>query len=169
MRDHPHFTIERATLADLATVIDLYEDAARWLVSRGITQWRPGDYTQGRARRNIEQDEVYLARLAGKPIGKLTLMWADPEVWGEQPPDAGYVHGLAVRRSAAGQGLGALLLDQAAQRVAEVGRAYLRLDCMASNKPLRAYYEKLGFAHRGSIYYYHGQWGSSLYEREIRR
>ncbi len=146
-------TIARATVADLEAVIAIYEELARWLAGRGIDQWQPGTYTQEWARHNIEDDEVYLAYLAGEPVGKFTLVWVDSEVWGKCPPVAGYVHGLAVRRSAAGRGLGAWMLDQAAGRIAQAGRTYLRLDCLANNKALRTYYERLGFTHRGSIYF----------------
>lgn len=159
------YTITRATLADLDVVIALYEDAAHWLVGRGIDQWRPGDYTVAWARSNIERDEVYLAWRDGAPVGKFSLVWDDPEVWGEQPPNAGYVHGLATARSEAGRGLGVALLRYAARRVAEVGRPYLRLDCMASNQALRDYYARAGFTHCGDKI--NGKWGASLFEIHV--
>ncbi|HUY79944.1 MAG TPA: GNAT family N-acetyltransferase [Ktedonobacterales bacterium] len=157
------YTITRATLADLGAVIDLYEDAARWLTARGIDQWRPGDYTVERARGNIERDVVYLAWREGRPVGKFTLVWDDPEVWGEQPPDAGYVHGLAVARSEAG--LGVVMLRYAARMVAQAGRRYLRLDCLASNQALRDYYTRAGFTHCEDKWY--DGWSSSLFEQTV--
>jgi len=33
--------IERATLAETDLLIEIHEDAARWLWSRGIRQWEP--------------------------------------------------------------------------------------------------------------------------------
>ncbi len=160
------YTITRATLADLDAVIDIYEEAARWLVARGIAdQWRPGEYTAAMARHTIEQAEVYLAWRAGAAVGKCSLIWDDPTVWGAQPPNAGYVHGLATRRSEAGRGLGATLLRHAARQIAAVGRPYLRLDCSANNRALRNYYERLGFTHRGDTIT--SNWGASLYERRV--
>ena len=77
----------------------------------------------------------------------MTLDLADP-VWDELPAaGALYVHRMAVRRSAAG--LGAVILDWAADVARGQGRAALRLDCVASNRRLRAYYEAAGFVHRG--------------------
>ncbi len=173
--DATRYAIARATLADLDAVIALYEERAQWLVSRGIQQWRPGDYTVEWARDNIEHDEVYLARRegehdgererAGQPVGKFTLVWADPEVWGERPPDAGYVHGLAVARGEAGHGLGVALLRYAARRIAQVGRHYLRLDCLANNQALRDYYTRAGLTHIEDKWY--DGWGSSLFEQTV--
>ena len=159
------YTIARATLADLDVAIALYEDAARWLVARGIDQWRPGDYTREWARDNIERDEMYLAWRDGAAVGKFTLVWDDPEVWGEQPPDAGYLHGLATARSEAGRGLGVTLLRYAARRVAAAVRRYLRLDCTASNQALRDYYTRAGFTHVEDKW--HGGWGASLFEQTV--
>ncbi|HEX5570321.1 MAG TPA: GNAT family N-acetyltransferase [Ktedonobacterales bacterium] len=155
-------TITRATEADAATLVALYDEASAWLMARGLRQWPPGWWTEAVAVREMRAGhELYLAWRAGQPVGKLTLQWDDPETWGEQPPDAGYIHGLCVSRTAAELGLGAALLDWAGQRVRTRGRRWLRLDCMAANPRLRAYYERLGFVYRGIG---DGGW-AALYER----
>jgi hypothetical protein len=56
---------------------------------------------------------------------------------------------MAVRREAAG--LGAAILAWAADAARRHGRTALRLDCVASNDRLRAYYEAAGFVHRGDV------------------
>jgi ribosomal protein S18 acetylase RimI-like enzyme len=152
----PHaasYTIERLGEADvegLAAFVTIHEEAAAWLWERGIRQWRPGEFTAQALYRILEcGGEVYLARRDGAAAGGFTLQWEDAEAWGQQPPNAGYLHALCVRRADAGTGLGAALLDYAGQRVAEAGRAWLRLDCWAGNDALRAYYEGLGFQPRG--------------------
>jgi GNAT superfamily N-acetyltransferase len=68
-------------------------------------------------------------------------------LWADLPAPAAYVHRLAVRRIAAG--LGSRLLDRAVGTAAAEGRQFLRLDCVASNRQLRDYYEAAGFPHRG--------------------
>jgi protein-tyrosine phosphatase len=144
------YHLARATEADAATLVALYDEASAWLLARGLRQWPPGWFTAAMALDDMRAGhEVYLARRADEPVGKLTLQWDDAEMWGEQPPDAGYVHGLCVRRAVAGMGLGAALLEWAGQRVVAQGRRWLRLDCMAANPALRAYYERLGFTYRG--------------------
>lgn len=54
---------------------------------------------------------------------------------------------MAVRRQSAG--LGAAILGWAAGVARERGLDALRLDCVASNDRLRAYYEAAGFIHHG--------------------
>jgi GNAT superfamily N-acetyltransferase len=66
-------------------------------------------------------------------------------VWGPQPPEAGYVHGLVVHDDHVGAGLGRDLLRWAADRVRGAGRTLLRLDCGDGNAGLRRYYTGQGF------------------------
>lgn len=47
-------------------------------------------------------------------------------MWGPQPPDAAYVHGLVIDRNHAGLGLGRALLDWAGQQARQAGRSQLR-------------------------------------------
>jgi hypothetical protein len=54
-----------------------------------------------------------------------------------------------VRRWAAG--LGIVMLRRAADAARERGASALRLDCVASNERLRAYYEAAGFLHCGDL------------------
>jgi protein-tyrosine phosphatase len=157
-------TVTRATEAEVATLVALYDEASAWLMARGSRQWPPGWWTPAVVERELRAGHaMYLARRDGKPIAKLTLQWDDAEMWGEQPSDAGYVHGLCVSRVVAGRGIGAALLDWAGQRVRANGRSLLRLDCMAANPRLRAYYEALGFVYCGI-----GDEGwAALYERQV--
>ncbi len=144
------YSLTRAIEADAQALVALYDEAATWLMARGLRQWAPGWYTTATVVGALRAGhELYLVWRAGAVVGKFALQWDDAAMWGEQPPDAGYIHGLCVRRAAAGMGLGAALLDWAGQRVAANGRRWLRLDCMAANPALRAYYERLGFIYRG--------------------
>lgn len=156
------YTLTRATEADVPMLVALYEEAAAWLTARGLRQWVPGTYTAEEMVAGMRAGhEMYLVWRGDEPVGKLTLIWDDPESWGEQPPDAGYVHGLCVTRAVAGAGLGAALLDWAGAHVAAQGRPWLRLDCMKRNPELRAYYERQGFTFRGEG----GSGWSALYQR----
>ena len=99
-----------AGASDLDTVLSILEEAARWLERREIEGWQPGSFSRRRIADRIERGEMYLARLAGRTFGTFALQWSDEEVWGDLPEDAGYVHGLAIGRDFAGQGLGRELL-----------------------------------------------------------
>lgn len=142
-------TLLEADENDLAVFVFLHELAATWLWERGIKQWRPGEFTVDSLKKLLASGgEVYLGWTGGVPVGGFTLQWEDTETWGERPPDAGYLHSLCILREFAGLGIGASLLDDAGQRVAEAGRKWLRLDCWAGNDVLRAYYERQGFTLR---------------------
>lgn len=125
-----------------------------WLQSRGISQWsffltNPGkDFVRDR----IASAETYLIfDPSRQPIATLALQWSDREIWGSRGLDgqAGYIHGLAIRRRAAGTGLGLKLLDLASDMIARNSRPRAQLDCMAQNEALCNYYRRAGFTDLG--------------------
>jgi ribosomal protein S18 acetylase RimI-like enzyme len=154
-----------ATPAQLVVVLDILDEAARWLTDRGIDQWRPGSFAPEPIARRIAAGEVFLLYLTDEPVATLTLQPSDTIIWGEMPDDALYLHRLAIRRRVGGQGVGRRLLDWAADRAADAGKRYLRLDCMAENTALCAYYERAGFHYRGET---RGKgWAASRYEKQV--
>ena len=157
--------IIRAQATDLDNLLSILEEAAQWLVSRGIDQWQPGSFSRQRIADRIEREEMYLAELGELPVGTLALQWSDEETWGEVPKDAGYVHGLAIRRSLASRGLGRELLRWAENQAASSGKKYLRLDCMTENRALNEYYKRAGFVYRGRARVRGLE--VSLYEKEV--
>jgi ribosomal protein S18 acetylase RimI-like enzyme len=139
---------------DLPRYIDVLEELADWLALRGIKQWPPGTFrlSTNYYAHSIKQGEVQLAFIGEALVGTLRLLLHDPIVWPDAAPeDALYVHSLAVRRSCADQQLGLRLLDFAGHRAASLGRASIRLDCMANNAFLQEYYTRAGFADRGEV------------------
>lgn len=142
-----------ATAADLAPYLELRDAAARWQLSRGIDQWRPGEWA-GPAAQALAAGELWVLDDPDGPPGALLagwhLQWSDAAVWPEdRGGEAGYVHGLVVGRAAAGRGLGRVLLEHAREQAATAGRPWLRLDCRAANRALRGYYTGLGFTALG--------------------
>jgi ribosomal protein S18 acetylase RimI-like enzyme len=158
--------VRRAEPGDLDEVVAILSEAARWLLERGIRQW-PDPFPHDRVAALLDRGELYLARVGGKPAATFALLWSDPDFWGEQPPVAGYVHVIAVRRAYAGLRLGERLLDWAEAQVAAAGRELLRLDCMRDNEVLKAYYERLGFEPRGEAVF--EDFSAMRFERRCRR
>jgi GNAT superfamily N-acetyltransferase len=161
----------RAASEDFEVLHDIMRDAARWVASKGIDQWTWVEMPQGMRflRERLENAEVYLAYRKDEPVATVSVQWDDREIWGERGWDetAGYVHGLAVKRSAAGRGLGAALIDFAAGLTLAEGRHVLRLDCMAANEPLRIYYLRQGFKLVSEHHSTKTGFDSALFERRI--
>jgi GNAT superfamily N-acetyltransferase len=142
------------TADDLARYIDLLEELAEWMHSRGIEQWPRGRARSGRDyyAQSIEKRELHVAFVDGELAGGLRLLESDPIVWPEVTVNDGlYVYTLAVRRTFTGRGIGRQLLAWAERQVAASARRHLRLDCVPHNAFLRRYYEDAGFGARGEV------------------
>jgi ribosomal protein S18 acetylase RimI-like enzyme len=61
--------------------------------------------------------------------------------------------------------MGRVLLGWAAREALARGKAYLRLDVMADNPRIRAYYESAGFVHVRDLPDH--PWPASLYEQRV--
>lgn len=172
LTETPNLVLRRATLADFDQVYAILEEASKWLLSRKLPQWEWFLTEDGKAfiRRRIEIYETYLTNdAAGRPAGTFTLQWEDEYVWGERGKDglAGYVHGLATARAAAGKGLGKALLDAAEKMIAARGRKFFRLDCIAHNQTLCDYYRAYGFKDLGVKQIQQIQFSPRLFQLEI--
>jgi ribosomal protein S18 acetylase RimI-like enzyme len=136
---------EPAEAADAAALLALREAAASWLASRGIRQWEPGEVAVEEIRAEVEAGQWHVVREDGAPVAALRLLWQDEQVWGPQPPNAAYVHGLVVSQLHHGLGMGGALLRWAAGQARARGHLLLRLDCGEENQALRHYYSLQGF------------------------
>ena len=136
-------TVTRATHDDLPVLAALYDDTARWLSERGISQWQVGEHSVDR----LAQTDAYVAWEDERVVGGFLLVPPDPALW----PDADtvvarYLSGLVLARSHAGQGQA--LLTEAVRHVAT---PRLRLDCWDGNEALKAFYTRAGFSDCGTM------------------
>ena len=157
--------VRRAHPEDAVTVAALLDEASTWVDDLGFSQW-PLPFPRDQIAAAIDHGEVYVVEAEdGEAVATVTMLPDDP-YWGDRPPDAFYVHKLAVRRDRAGRGIGAAIVEWANAEAAEAGREFLRLDCLCDNPGIRNYYEDLGFQHRDDIVA--GGRKLSLYERPVR-
>jgi len=145
-------TLRRAAVDDLGVVIQLIEEAAEWLRSRGTGQWaRPWPNRAERDSRilaALSQGKTWIGWDDSVPAAMIT---ADPEEDPYWPDDLRreptvYVHRQVVRRPYKGVGLGAALLDWAggtAQR--DHGAEWIRVSAWTTNTRLHDYYRGQGF------------------------
>jgi protein-tyrosine phosphatase len=134
-----------AESGDAPALLGLRDELAAWMVANGIPGWQPGEMPLSSVEGAIDRGEVFVLEDQGELVGSVSVMWSDPVIWGDRPDDAGYVHGLMVRRSRAGANLGRELLAWAELHIRRHGRPRARLDCVSTNKRLRRYYEDAGY------------------------
>jgi GNAT superfamily N-acetyltransferase len=139
--------IELADAASLDAFLDVVEEAASWLWSRGLPQWEPGTNRAQRPllERSIEHGALVVARDGDPIVGGCVLSTIAPSAWRDRPARALYLSKLAVSRSHAGGVVAPRILRFAATHARVVGHTILRLDCWDGSAKLRAYYRAAGF------------------------
>lgn len=100
---HDHVKVVPTKPEDIDSVFGI-DEATSWLQEHNIPAvWKPGGFSRQALLDQILQGEAHIGLVDEKPVGTLTLQWADPIFWGERQPDAGYVHKLAVKPAYAGR------------------------------------------------------------------
>jgi ribosomal protein S18 acetylase RimI-like enzyme len=145
--------LRRATLADVEAVLRVMDDANERPRAMGIDMWAwvRTPAAERIVARHIDESAFYVGESNGEIVATVRIGYDDVEIWGDAGADgaAGYVHSLSVVRKLSGQRVGKELLMFSERLIADGGRPLLRLDCMAENPKICAYYRNLGFADRG--------------------
>lgn len=144
--------VRPAGSGDLSTVLAIITEASEWRLAHGFVNPWPLPTPEAPYRDALDRGELFVADdPADRVVGTMILQWDDPTIWGPRPPDAGYVHKLAVRREYAGHNAGGTMLEWAADRTRERSRRWLRLDTHSTHVRLHRYYEEQGFDRVGEI------------------
>jgi ribosomal protein S18 acetylase RimI-like enzyme len=106
-----------------------------------------------RVTQGVSDHAVHVVRMSDsdKVIGTIEIRDSDEEVWGVQPPDALYVHRLAVMPEYQRQGIASQLLATAEQMAGASEKQFLRLDVVTVAASVREWYERRGFVQRGEV------------------
>ncbi|WP_433946623.1 GNAT family N-acetyltransferase [Paenibacillus sp. SN-8-1] len=143
--------IHLADQEDTNLICQMLIEAAEWMISQGINQWNPEQFTRDEILSYFEYREIYLIYANTEPAAMFTLQQSDPDYWGMRNSKGyNYLHRLTVRRNFSNAGLGAYIVEWAAERTRESGRKGLRLDCLAQNLKLNSFYQRLGFRYMGT-------------------
>jgi ribosomal protein S18 acetylase RimI-like enzyme len=156
--------VRLATPVDVALVADMLDEATAFVATFGFDQW-PLPFPRDELLQRVRQRELYVVEVEREPAATFTLLWDDPFFWGERPPDAVYLHKLAVRRAFAGRRLGEQIVEWVDATAAAAGRSFVRLDTQRDDPGIRRYYERLGFELRGDRA--NGRFAWALYERRV--
>ena len=125
-------------------------EAANWLTQSGRQLWPSEEVSEDALRRRSAPDSVLTGYWRSIPVVTTLLEWRDDMFW-PGIDDAGFIHRLAVRRAAAGQGHAQAMLEWAANEASRHGKASLNLDCLEDRPRLCAFYERCGFERAGSF------------------
>ncbi|MBR7829261.1 GNAT family N-acetyltransferase [Actinospica sp. MGRD01-02] len=168
MPNRANLTLRIAEPSDLDQTVAIIREATEWLERQGILWLRefPGATPQ-----RVANGTAWLAYLDGtaEPVATVALeTTADPEFWTPQESNALFVHGLAVRRSAGGLGVGGKLLEFASDQAARRALPWIRLDCNKANKQLQEYYLRQGFTYLRTVNLPHRNSGA-LFQKSAER
>jgi len=152
------FELRRAVPTQAYVIRELYTDATEWLRGKSTDQWAKPWPTlrmrHERALKDIVSGKTWMVSDDDTIVGTITVDkeapvdFASNYVWPAElrAETALYVRRMIVRRSYAGLGLGAGLLDWAtdfAKR--ELSTTLLRIDVWTTNYRLHDYYRSQGF------------------------
>lgn len=164
------FTMAQAKVEDTENVLSLLEETAEWFKDNGSTQWNGllEGVDSHRTEEAIGRGDVFVCQVGTEIAGMVMLLqkpseW-DLNLWGlqeEQSNAAIYLHRLAIRRKYAKHQLGEEILNWCKQSIHFEGKDKIRLDCLASNEFLNAFYRRTGYTYVGE------KDGYSLYEQVI--
>jgi GNAT superfamily N-acetyltransferase len=165
-------TIARAGFDDIPDVVQLLNEAARWMAAKGIRQWEHS-FSSEHVTEAVVAAELWLVRDAdSRALGTMQLspvadsaFWTPAEAAGYQ---AMYLSRLATSRRDEHAGLGALILRWAADFAAQLGYRQLRLDCRRDNAELHGYYVSQGWAYLRTVEV-PGRFSGALFSRPTAR
>jgi GNAT superfamily N-acetyltransferase len=163
--------IRVGTADDAQALLALFDDAVAWLVARGQAgQWGEEPFSARPA--TVQRAHEWAAggglRLAvdgdGAPVGAIVVGEHNEYVPGPTRPEL-YVQVLLAASTHRGEGIGAALVERAAEEARAAGAEVLRVDCWAGVPELAAHYERLGFHRTGTFDV--GGWPGVILERPV--
>lgn len=123
----PNFDVGLADPGDAIAVVEVLQEAARWIMTWRSQLWNPALLGLPFVAPRIAHGEMIVARDGGTIAGVVILLREDSHFWPDRPQGkAGYLHKLAVRRASAGAGLPDALVAHAADLVRAGDRHLLR-------------------------------------------
>lgn len=150
---------------DYATAAAIMTEAANWLIGKGQQLWPLEEVSEQALRDRCVPESVVVGYFESYSVVAALLEWEDATFW-PGVADAAFIHRLAVRRSAAGQGHAKALLDWALDEAAKAGKRSLKLDCDSDRTNLQEFYEACGFERVGS-WVLKPHYDQTLYSRPV--
>ena len=157
--------IRKSTVADIAGLMPIFEEARGTIAALGIDQWQNGYPSEDVILADIKKEQSYLCEIEGGICGTFAVI-DDGEPTYSKIYDGewltgnsdGYIaiHRVAIAVSSRGSGLSGKIIDCAADFARQKGRNSLRIDTHRGNAVMRRMLEKNGFSYCGVIYLTNG-------------
>ncbi len=152
-------TIRKATVEDLASIMEIIADAQHFLRTEGVDQWQDGYPTQAIMAEDIEQRNLYVIENSHATIIAIAAIIFDSEPTystihnGKWPNSAPYavIHRMAVRKATRRSGLAKQLFRYAEQLCQERGIKNIRVDTHSENSAMQSLLQRLGYTYCGQI------------------
>ncbi len=141
-------SVRQANIDDRAMISEILSEAAAWLERANMTLWQPEHIALSVIDRDIKLGLFYIAFCEGIAASVVIFQTEDLVFWPDIiQSDSAFLHRLAVRRSCAGGAVSTQIFRWASAHSRELGKHFLRLDCVADRPRLRSVYENFGFKH----------------------
>ncbi|MGI5979012.1 MAG: GNAT family N-acetyltransferase [Oscillospiraceae bacterium] len=148
-----------ATLAELDSIMELAEDARRFLRASGVDQWQDDYPASGDFEADIAQGKCEAFFMDGELAGIITVL-PGPEsdyaniydgAWRSERPYCS-LHRVIVSEKYRGKGVGTEMFSYAENIARALSCGSLRVDTHRDNRAMRGLIEKSGFIYCGVIY-----------------
>ncbi len=156
--------VRRARPSDLSAVLEINDEARRWLRARDVDSafdMTGSNITGGR----VDSGDVRLVLVRGYAAATFEICDGDPMWMDDVPGTAVYVSRMAVRRRFSGHGVAHRIFDWAEMLALHRGCRSVRIAVPMEAAGLRRHCERAGFTHRFDPL--DCSWPVSLYERRV--
>ena len=153
--------IEKASLDDVASIMDLFAACTKELQIAKIDQWDGSYPTATIFQRDIKAGEVFIIKDNQKLLATITLNGQQDEQyrlidWKFRSKEVLVIHRLAVNPETQGLGFGKKLCQFAEVFGLENGFEVIRLDAYSGNPVSCRMYEKLNYHKANGLCWFHG-------------
>ena len=141
-----NITIKQAKESDIPVIEEILLDVVNWLDGENKSLWSKERVSWNGLSKEFLIENFYIAYIGDNPAGCMAIVDYDPIIWTDiKKGESLFVHKLAVKRFAAGQGISTAMLEYAVNKCREKNINILRLDTDANRAKLKKLYEDFGF------------------------
>ena len=150
------------TVADVATIVQMLDDAKGYLASQHINQWQMGYPNESSILLDIQAGESYVLEIGDEIVGSTALSFVKEETYevieGSWLSDEPYavLHRVVVADAHKGKGYGSLMLKAAQTHCMNRGIKSIKIDTHEENLSMQCLVLKNNYTYCGVIYLMHG-------------